>query len=195
MTDLLVTAIQRAIDTRSQIYNRKSNCPDDRRDAELKYLYQLAEQAPDGAAVELGVRTGGSFLCWSMARDGRGPLYAVDDWSSKTRDLFFANVAKYGVTVETVTGKSWEAAAQIEELAAEHPDVVKIWVDDRFGDFKKTPIAISRPITAKTSRISGSIMPKIVSGRAKDISTSTCVNSGCRSARRSSSRKQRQICT
>ena len=39
-----------------------------------------------------------------------------------------------------------EAAAQVEELAAEHPDVVKIWVDDRFGDFKKTPIAISRPI-------------------------------------------------
>jgi imidazolonepropionase-like amidohydrolase len=39
-----------------------------------------------------------------------------------------------------------EAAAQMEELAAERPDVVKIWVDDRFGDFKKTPIEISRPI-------------------------------------------------
>ena len=112
--DLLATAIQRAIDTKSQIYNRKSNCPDDRRDAELKYLYLLAEQAPDGAAAELGVRTGGSFLCWSMARDGRGPLYAVDDWSSKTRDLFFANVAKYGVTVETVTGKSWDTGIWLD---------------------------------------------------------------------------------
>ena len=39
-----------------------------------------------------------------------------------------------------------EAAAQMEELAAQQPDVVKIWVDDRFGDFKKTPIEISRPI-------------------------------------------------
>jgi imidazolonepropionase-like amidohydrolase len=39
-----------------------------------------------------------------------------------------------------------EAGAQMEELAADHPDVVKIWVDDRFGDFKKTPIEISRPI-------------------------------------------------
>ena len=39
-----------------------------------------------------------------------------------------------------------EAAAQMEELAADRPDVVKIWVDDRFGDFKKTPIEISRPI-------------------------------------------------
>jgi imidazolonepropionase-like amidohydrolase len=39
-----------------------------------------------------------------------------------------------------------EAAAQMEELAAEKPDVVKIWVDDRFGDFKKTPIEISKAI-------------------------------------------------
>ena len=39
-----------------------------------------------------------------------------------------------------------EAASQMEELAAERPDVVKIWVDDRFGDFKKTPIEISKPI-------------------------------------------------
>lgn len=39
-----------------------------------------------------------------------------------------------------------EAAADMEELAAERPDVVKIWVDDRFGDFKKTPIEISKPI-------------------------------------------------
>ena len=49
-----------------------------------------------------------------------------------------------GIPYEPATPS--EAAAQIEELAAEHPDVVKIWVDDRFGDFKKTPIAISRPI-------------------------------------------------
>lgn len=39
-----------------------------------------------------------------------------------------------------------EAAAQMEELAADKPDVVKIWVDDRFGDFKKTPIEISKAI-------------------------------------------------
>ena len=39
-----------------------------------------------------------------------------------------------------------EAAAQMEELAGDKPDVVKIWVDDRFGDFKKTPIEISKAI-------------------------------------------------
>jgi imidazolonepropionase-like amidohydrolase len=49
-----------------------------------------------------------------------------------------------GIPYEPTTPS--EAAAQMEELAAERPDVVKIWVDDRFGDFKKTPIEISRPI-------------------------------------------------
>ena len=39
-----------------------------------------------------------------------------------------------------------QAAADVEELAKNRPDVVKIWVDDRFGDFKKTPIALSRAI-------------------------------------------------
>jgi imidazolonepropionase-like amidohydrolase len=39
-----------------------------------------------------------------------------------------------------------DVPAQIKELASHRPDVVKIWVDDRFGDFKKTPIEISRPI-------------------------------------------------
>jgi imidazolonepropionase-like amidohydrolase len=39
-----------------------------------------------------------------------------------------------------------QAAAAVEELAKNRPDVVKIWVDDRFGDFKKTPIALSRAI-------------------------------------------------
>ena len=39
-----------------------------------------------------------------------------------------------------------DVPSQVNELAARRPDVVKIWVDDRFGDFKKTPIEISRPI-------------------------------------------------
>ncbi|HET9467336.1 MAG TPA: amidohydrolase family protein, partial [Vicinamibacterales bacterium] len=49
-----------------------------------------------------------------------------------------------GIPYEPSTAE--EAAAQMEELAADKPDVVKIWVDDRFGDFKKTPIEISKAI-------------------------------------------------
>ena len=51
----------------------------------------------------------------------------------------------------------------------------------------------STPISRSTRWKSGSIRSKIVSTRGNDISMSTCVNSGWRSARRSSSRKQRAI--
>ena len=50
-----------------------------------------------------------------------------------------------------------------------------------------------RPAAAHTACIRRSTMPKTRSGVANDTSMSICVNSGCRSARRSSSRKQRAI--
>ena len=111
-------AVQRAIDTKSQIYNRKNNCPDDQRDAELRNLYNLALIAPAGAAVEIGVRTGGSFLCWACAREGRGNLYAVDDWSSKTEKLFYDNAKAYNIPVIIIGKKSAEAADDITEPLA-----------------------------------------------------------------------------
>jgi len=49
-----------------------------------------------------------------------------------------------GVPYEVTDPK--QAAGFVDELAAHHPDVVKIWVDDRFGDFKKTPINLSSAI-------------------------------------------------
>lgn len=111
-------AVRRAIDTKSQIYNRKSSCPDDQRDAELRNLYHLAEIAPNGASAEIGVRTGGSLLCWSCAREGRGPIYAIDNWSSKTEKLFRTNVERYGVPVEIITAESWDAPKLIPDLLA-----------------------------------------------------------------------------
>jgi imidazolonepropionase-like amidohydrolase len=39
-----------------------------------------------------------------------------------------------------------QAAGFVDELAVHRPDVVKVWVDDRFGDFKKTPINLSAAI-------------------------------------------------
>ena len=53
--------------------------------------------------------------------------------------------------------------------------------------------ATSTPASAQRRTNSGSISSTMVSMRGNDISTSTWVNSGWRSARRSSSRKQRTI--
>jgi hypothetical protein len=83
-----------------------AECPDSQRDAELRNLYELARLAPDGAAAEIGVKKGGSFLCWSSAREGRGGLYAIDDWSSKTEGAFLSNCKAYGVPVTVLAMKS-----------------------------------------------------------------------------------------
>src|SRR5574342_663122 len=50
---------------------------------QLGWLYDLAGQAPDGAACEVGVWKGGSFVCWAQAREGRGNLYAVDPFTGQ----------------------------------------------------------------------------------------------------------------
>lgn len=107
-------AVKRAIETKSQIYNKKRNCPDDQRDAELRNLYNLAASAPDGASAEIGVRTGGSILCWSCAREGRGQVYAIDDWSSKTEQLFRVNIKRYAAPIEILTGDSAVLAAAFD---------------------------------------------------------------------------------
>jgi len=136
-------AVQRAILTKSQIYNRKDNCPDDRRDAELRNLYNLAGMAPDGAAVEIGVRTGGSFLCWSCAREGRGNLYAVDDWSSKTERLFWDNCKAFNVPVRIIGMKSSAAAEHITEplafLFVDGSHDIGIWEDVQIWPDKMMP--------------------------------------------------------
>ena len=55
-----------------------------------------------------------------------------------------------GVPYEVSDAK--QAASFVDELATHHPDVVKIWVDDRFGDFKKTPIHLSTAIINEAHR-------------------------------------------
>lgn len=111
-------AVQRAIDTKSQIYNTKRSCPQDRRDEELRYLYHLAEISPDGSTAEIGVRSGGSLLCWSMARKGRGDVYAIDDWSSPGKDIFYENIDRYGAEIKVYSMKSIEAAKVIADSFA-----------------------------------------------------------------------------
>lgn len=106
-------AVQRGIDACAMLYdhNRKEA-------SQLYFLYDLAKQAPDGPSVEVGVYRGGSVVTWAVAREGRGDLYAVDDWSLKNkaarnRKSFVLNMKKYDIEIEIVDGKSWEVADQV----------------------------------------------------------------------------------
>ena len=61
------------------------------------------------------------------------------------------------------------------------------------GEARERPLDLHADQGAAGARRAARSASKIVSMRGNDISTSTCVNSGWRSARRSSSRKQRTI--
>jgi len=108
-------AVQRGVQAYAMLYDH------DRQDSsQLYFLYDLAEMAPDGPAVEIGVYRGGSVLTWAVAREGRGDLYAVDDWSLKNkpernRKSFVHNMNRYGIEIEIVDGKSWEVANQVPD--------------------------------------------------------------------------------
>lgn len=111
----LAKAILRAVESEAMLYNRKSQCPDDERDAELRWIYHLAEIAPDGRAVECGVRGGGSLSCWYIAREGRGPIYGVD---TKIRPSLTYTIERYEMKVRIIHTQSHLAAAKIQGKVA-----------------------------------------------------------------------------
>ena len=92
---------------------------------QLEYLHQLANSAPDGAAVECGVWNGGSLIAWEIARRGRGTVYAVDRWSGAQHQTgpnlkmqCEANFTKWQVPVTMLSTNSWDAPPLIPEPVA-----------------------------------------------------------------------------
>lgn len=106
----ITEAIERAKEAGTMLYNRKAICPDDKRDQELRNLYRFAMIAPDGPAVEVGTWKGGGLVCWAPVREGRGPVYAVDNNSSKVNQICEANIEKFGLDVTFLGMGSIEAA-------------------------------------------------------------------------------------
>lgn len=103
-------AIERGKSGGAMLYNRKSNCPDDKRDQELRNLYELAVLAPDGPSVEIGTYKGGSIICWAVAREGRGPIWAVDNNTSKVNAICRAQLTRYGIQATFLEMNSLDAA-------------------------------------------------------------------------------------
>lgn len=111
---MIEEAIKRAIECEAMLYNRKRNCPDNQRDAELRQIYRLAEMAPDGPAIECGVFYGGSLVCWAMAREGRGEIIAND---IEIRPELTENLRRYGLKVVKLQATATEAAGLVERVA------------------------------------------------------------------------------
>ncbi len=87
---------------------------------QLGFLYELAAMAPDGPSAECGVYHGRSIASWAWARMGKGPVYGIDNWTSRgtAHDVFAANMAQVGLDIHVIDGDSWDAPAMIGEPVA-----------------------------------------------------------------------------
>lgn len=84
-------------------------------DWQLAWIWCLAQVAPDGIAVECGVKHGGSIATWAAAREGRGPIVAVD---VKIRAGVRERLAAYGYGITYLEMPSWDGANAIKQQVA-----------------------------------------------------------------------------
>jgi hypothetical protein len=81
----------------------------------LGLIFDLAQMAPDGPAAEVGIWWGGSLVCWSFARQGRGPMYGID--------LVVKPEARTAIEyllrpVELIQCNSWDGVYQVKKPLA-----------------------------------------------------------------------------
>jgi len=79
---------------------------------ELAFLYDLALEAPDGPACEVGAFCGSSLMAWASARLGRGAIAAID---IESRPELEENIRHSGYPVEILIGDSHEVWEIIPE--------------------------------------------------------------------------------
>jgi predicted O-methyltransferase YrrM len=88
----------------------------------LHWLCQLAQQAPDGPGIEIGVYCGASLIAWSLARAGRGRSIGVDNWSyrdiANLKATCEENMKWANVAAQLIDADSEQAARQVIELLA-----------------------------------------------------------------------------
>lgn len=93
-------------------------------DAEqLTWVSALARLAPGGPACELGVYTGGSFICWASQRYIAGRLYAVDPFGpakkwARAEAVFRQHCAEHLsplTSYEVVKATTTKAAARVPD--------------------------------------------------------------------------------
>ncbi len=70
---------------------------------EASFLCQMARKAPDGTALEIGVRFAYSILHWGQERVGRGRLIGIE---LVDRPLMRENIRESGLPIEILIGDS-----------------------------------------------------------------------------------------
>ena len=81
---------------------------------EAAVLCETARLAPDGVALEIGVRFGHSIILWGAERVGRGPIVGIE---LEDRPLMRSNVADSGLPIDIIIGDSATVSIPWRELA------------------------------------------------------------------------------
>lgn len=85
----------------------------------LEFLCQLAQDAPDGTGVEVGIYVGSSLIAWSLIREGRGDCIGVDNWAytentPQQREKCLRNIETAGSSATVLEMTSIEAAQVVQ---------------------------------------------------------------------------------
>lgn len=127
-------AMKRGQDCGAQIYDLNRH---DVADWQLSWIWCLALIAPDGLAVECGIKAGGSIATWGATRVGRGQIIAVD---VKLLQGVIERLVSYGYDMKALQMPSWEAVKHIDGqvafcfIDADHseegfPKDMEVWPD------------------------------------------------------------------
>jgi len=81
---------------------------------EAEFLCEMARQAPDGVALEIGVRFGYSIVRWARERVGRGLVVGIE---LEDRPLMRTNIEKSGLPINVVIADSTELPLLWADLA------------------------------------------------------------------------------
>lgn len=107
-------AVRLGIEAESMLYD-----PIRKDDTQLHFIYDLAQQAPDGIGVEVGSYRGGSIVTWGLARKGRGQIIAVDNRrTTGYKNALIKKLAGYGLKIELLEVNSWDAPVLIDKQVA-----------------------------------------------------------------------------
>lgn len=90
----------------------------------LVHLCRLADEAPNGTGIEIGIYVGSSLIAWSMVRESRGKCIGVDNWAyanegtPQQREKCLHNIEVSGVDVTVLEMTSVEAAKVVTDTLA-----------------------------------------------------------------------------
>ncbi len=111
----------------------------------LAHLCRMAESAPDGTGVEIGVYAGSSLIAWGLARADRGEAIGVDNWSYTDNTPNLREKCVHNLEIAGVTARLVDADSAVAAMLIPGP-LAFVFIDgNHTGPFVKQDIELWAP--------------------------------------------------